>query len=307
MRDPLIHIGYHKTASSWLQKRLFNNPKAGFWSPWVPGDYYAQFILVNPFEFCPQRARRAFAPELEEAGRRGLVPVLTNEALSGNQYESGYPSRDTALRLHAAYPEGRVLLVIREQKSMLRSWYKHHVRAGLAASVDSYLAPAPPRSCFRPLFQLEFLDYHYLVETYQELFGIDRLLVLPFEQFCHDPAAFLQGICAFAGVEPLDPVPEARVVNEGYSALTVALKRRINALIRADRPRTGPGRSALDRLSTKLFFRFQRAVPPAWHRRFDDRLRDRIDQIVGDRYAGTNRRVCDLTGLDLAQYGYALS
>lgn len=30
----LVHIGYPKTASTWLQPTVFNEAKAGFISPW---------------------------------------------------------------------------------------------------------------------------------------------------------------------------------------------------------------------------------------------------------------------------------
>ena len=30
---PLIHIGYHKTGTSWLQKHVFLNEEAGFSTP----------------------------------------------------------------------------------------------------------------------------------------------------------------------------------------------------------------------------------------------------------------------------------
>ena len=96
VKVPLIHIGYHKTASSWLQKVLFKNPLAGFCSPWRPGEYFAQFILANPFVFCASRARAAFEPGFREAREQGLVPVITNEALSGNQYQPQFPRKDVA-------------------------------------------------------------------------------------------------------------------------------------------------------------------------------------------------------------------
>jgi hypothetical protein len=36
----------------------------------------------------------------------------------------------------------------------------------------------------------------------------------------------------------------------------------------------------------------------------EDRLRRTVDEIVGDRYAESNRRTGELIGVDLAAYGW---
>ena len=33
----LIHIGYHKTGSTWLQQRVFDNADIGYCVPWPSG------------------------------------------------------------------------------------------------------------------------------------------------------------------------------------------------------------------------------------------------------------------------------
>ena len=38
--------------------------------------------------------------------------------------------------------------------------------------------------------------------------------------------------------------------------------------------------------------------------RLETRLREQVDEAVGDRYAESNRRTAELTGLDLASYGW---
>ena len=66
----LIHIGYPKTASTWLQQTLFNNKNAGFISPWgaPSGIAVDQFLTANSFRFSPESTHTVFESGLQEAG-----------------------------------------------------------------------------------------------------------------------------------------------------------------------------------------------------------------------------------------------
>ena len=48
----LIHIGYHKTGTSWLQERLFSNADFGFESPITPDEIRDHLVVQNPLRFC---------------------------------------------------------------------------------------------------------------------------------------------------------------------------------------------------------------------------------------------------------------
>jgi hypothetical protein len=62
----LIHVGYPKTGSTWLEEDLFSRPAAGFWSPWRI-EAKEQFLLSNPYRFSAERVRGVFEPGIEEA------------------------------------------------------------------------------------------------------------------------------------------------------------------------------------------------------------------------------------------------
>lgn len=79
----LIHIGYPKTASGWLQNGLIKDETLGFLAPWgsPSAEAIEQFVIPNTFRFSAESVRRVFEPGLEEAARRKLVPVLSHEHL----------------------------------------------------------------------------------------------------------------------------------------------------------------------------------------------------------------------------------
>lgn len=299
---PLLHLGYHKTGSSWLQAELLRSPRAGFYSPWRPEDYIERLIITNPFAFSPEETRVSFAEGFRHAAENRLVPVITHEMLSGNPWKGGqFNSRATAERLHQTFPEGRVLIVIREQRSMICSLYRHHVRTGLSVSPRRYLMPAEMRSGFEPIFQWAYLEYHWLIGFCQSRFGADRVLVLPFELLKRDCNEFARRVCAFAGAkDPPELTPS--IVNAGYSAFTIAVKRRFNSLMRADKAIGHlPWRH---QFGEKLFHRLDQHVPRGLARRSNQRLHDQVAEVIGDHYAASNRAVQRMTELKLAEYGY---
>ncbi|MGB5311120.1 MAG: hypothetical protein WBN38_03550, partial [Polyangiales bacterium] len=59
---PLLHLGYHKTATTWLQNAVFSDEDLGFISPWgaQAGIAVDEFVLANPFRFNPTQARLRF-------------------------------------------------------------------------------------------------------------------------------------------------------------------------------------------------------------------------------------------------------
>ncbi|TVQ49557.1 MAG: hypothetical protein EA365_00325 [Gloeocapsa sp. DLM2.Bin57] len=128
----LIHIGYPKTASTFLQTVIFNNEENGFVSPWGTQAAIAieEFVLTNPFLFDPEYTRQKLMPDIHKAEKEGLIPVLSNEGLVSLNIHSykNYMADCIANRINQAFPDAKILIMIREQKSMIYSAYKEHIK-----------------------------------------------------------------------------------------------------------------------------------------------------------------------------------
>lgn len=127
---PLIHIGYHKTATTWLQRSVFVSRDAGFALAGSSRDLPSYFANIHSFAFDPTAARDKFGPRVERAEEEGLVPALSAERLSGDPHRGGFDGKLVADRLAETFPEARVLVVFREQGSMLYSLYKQYMKRG---------------------------------------------------------------------------------------------------------------------------------------------------------------------------------
>ena len=298
----MIHIGYHKTATTWLQRHLFNNERASFVCPWSIDEAARQLVDPHAFDFDTEQANRYFEKEIQRASQAGRVPVLSSEELSGNPHSGGYANKTIADRLVAVFPDALVLIVIREQLSMLQSVYKQYLRMGGAASPMQYFFPTTvgPRV---PRFRFENFEYHRLIGYYIRLVGRNRVCVLPMEMLKEDARAFVKRIAEFAGATDPGPLPEEKVY-AAHSGFTAALQRQVNRLF--GHTAVNPGAPFHTWRLVKWYERLDRLVPSTVSELFDRPLERFIEKYAGGRYARSNGDVVQLTGLNLGRFGYEL-
>jgi hypothetical protein len=74
---PLLHIGYYKTGTTFLQTRIFPEPDFSLVAKSTA--LWSSFVEVDPFAWSPSKDRETFETGIREAVERGLVPVLSAE------------------------------------------------------------------------------------------------------------------------------------------------------------------------------------------------------------------------------------
>jgi Sulfotransferase domain len=311
----LLHIGYHKTGSKWLQKSFFQKRANGYaWLGHQRTPIVWDIVRTPALEFDPVPLRRAFEPMLEDAREQGLLPVVSFERFAGHPFSGGYDSKEIAHRLHELFGNARVLIVIREQSDVIVSAYKYYVLRGGASSVEGFVEPPAQDWARVPLFDLRYYEYHHLIRHYQRLFGTERVRTLAYEQFTADAASFVRQIADFTG-RPLPEDAFARLDfdvrrNASPSAVAISVSRRLNRLVhRSDLNPAPLFESALaDRLAKRANPRkLERFVPEGLGRSADRRMKAHVKDLLGDRYAASNRVTQELTGIDLAAWGWPVA
>lgn len=303
MPGPIVHVGYHKTGTSWLQKHLFRTEDRGF-ARLLLSSRHSDFIWVDEFDFDPARYRAEFGPAIAQARAAGRVPIVSSERLSGNPHSGGYDSRRLADRLHAVFPDARILIAIREQRGVILSTYGQYVRAGGVCSLRDYLRG--PGDSRLPWFRLSYFRYDRLVRYYQSLFGREQVLVEAYEHFREDPEAYVRRVCDFCGVVVKDDLPYRQVKNPGLGPLALGLQRRLNPFVVRD-SLNGNSALAIPLLrgpSRALLRGFDRLSPRPWNERLRAGWRRTVAEATEGYYEESNRRTEEATGLDLARLGY---
>ena len=302
---PLLHIGYQKTGSTWLQEHFFRSSSL----PFRRADRRTVneiFVRPSPLAFDPDAARGALAPFIADARAAGALPVLSQERLTGAITLGGIDSKEIAGRLAAVFPGARVLIVIRKQDAMILSNYKQYARVGGVMSLGRFLRPTKQvRSV--PQFDPVFFEYDRLIRIYHGLFGPERVLVLAYEHLRDDPADFVARIYRFCEFEPPSMPQDSEKLNVSYSGPVLSAKRWYNLWF-VGGP-YNPGCIAPvgeNKLVTMTFAALNRLVPASCKAWSDRRMLGLIRLVVGERYRESNARTSALTGLDLSRWNYDL-
>ncbi|HEX4736213.1 MAG TPA: hypothetical protein VH331_01495 [Allosphingosinicella sp.] len=189
---PIVHIGYHKTATTWFQRSVNPHALSHRWIPRVR----VQEALLDPsgMAFDAEKARALLID-----GDGGRPPLLCEENLSGYIHNGGlhgFLPPAVAERIHAVLPDAQIVIFVRSQVSMIAACYRQYVRGGGTHAVHRYLFPtlylrgAYAQPFKVPRFSFDHFEYDRLIALYDALFGRENVHVYPFEDLS-DPAAML--------------------------------------------------------------------------------------------------------------------
>lgn len=300
---PLIHIGYVKTGSTWLQRSIFYQHEL---TPLVPGQNtrsaLVQEIIVNDdFNFNGREARKRLDEVWARVGKPDSVPIWSDETLLGDPCNRRYDTYRNGQKLYETFPDGKVLICIREQIGMAISIYREIIRGGGRYTLEMVLGTGREKQGYSPILKPEYLHYHRAIGFYQSLFGADNVLVLPYELLKTAPGDFVARICQFANLPLVEP-KAAEVYNLGFRGANLALLRRLNCMV-VQNPLT-PGIDRAQKMAIRIVTHMGRFVP----RFIDDRIERKLREQVEGRYNGifseSNATTSKLIGVDLKSLGY---
>jgi len=228
----LIHIGYRKCGSTWMQRRLYplmsgveflgkRYERTSHWTNTV-----RDLILKGHcFDFCADEVREVI--ETHAGPATGKTRILSYEGFTGELWQASIDSQRNADRIKQTFPGAKILIIVRRQVEHIESIYKQYILTGGVLSVQDFLKS----DCHHLRFSLDSLRYDRLAEYYIKLFGQERVLVLPFELMCSDIQGFSDAVCDFLEVPHVMLDAEAKkYVRSGLSARHCEFVRRLNTL-----------------------------------------------------------------------------
>lgn len=299
----LIHIGYHKTATTWLQQLIFENQEFGFKRYLSKQEIKKRIVAPHPLSFDAKELRAYYDALVDDQ----YISVISSERLSGHPHSGGYDSKEICHRLYQAFPEAKVLIAIREQQSAIISNYLQYVQFGGTCKFKDYISPSKIGFTNIPLFRFEHFSYLELVKEYIDLFGKDQVLVLPYEMFRKEPQSYINKITEFLGADEINNLPYGKNVNHRISNLSTGYLRQFNKVF--SRSTINP--SALNAKGfMKLVSRGSKLldslIPKSVHKFFDEQIEKQLEPLIADRYRASNNELAELIGQDLGAYGYKL-
>jgi hypothetical protein len=227
---PLLHPGYHKTGTTWMQRRLFL-PEHGFAPIFDHAEIDALIFQPGPFSYDAAKVR-ALAEERHERLGRHLVPVISSEIMSGQPYIGGRDGRMIADRLKETFPEARVLISIREQLALLPSLYMQYLQAGGTLPWAKFFAGRSVMGNYG--FDPGFWEYDRFVGHYAVLFGRGSVHVHPMEVLMRDPPALVAALNALTGAGTDPANVDFSNATYGAKEFVAPILRRVNHFRRND-------------------------------------------------------------------------
>lgn len=211
MSKVIIHIGYPKCASTYLQQEVF--PLVNSFSL-VRHDGLLKYIIKTPEILYDVDIAKALAKKLFKNSKN---IIISDEGLV--LFESYGPNLDHRVsvckRLHTLFPDAKILMNVRRQSNWLESWYKNLVRTGYCFTFQQFL-----RHCEKN-FTFEGLDYFETYKLYKQMFS--NVDILPVETISKDVLTKL--IFKLCDVEVL--LPEISKKNPGQSKIVTEILRNI--------------------------------------------------------------------------------
>ena len=221
MSRHLIHIGFPKAGSTTLTAWFDQHPQLEFAPNGVGGYYHAFEIAARAAEPRPR------PPLWQVTSSESLSSPRESDAVTvAGAWSEARPSiADSRVRvcqtLHRLSPTATMLIVTRGFKSALASGYSQYVRQGGRLTQSDLLAVHSEHGA-------SVLDYDGTVGLYEEAFGPERVVVMPYELLRDDPHAFFG---ALAERLELDAGPDAVPrLNPSLSPAAIVWYRRLSAV-----------------------------------------------------------------------------
>lgn len=302
-RRALVHIGYHKTATTWFQRQFYPHVRN---RRYIDRERVREALLgADALMFDPASCRELLT---------GPEPViLCEEALCGHYQNGGLNgcmSKDVADRLGRVFEDADIVVFVRDQREMIARCYLEYVRRGGTHSCTRFLFPYREQRYASkwykaPGFTFDHFDFLPLMRYYRRLFGEQRVHVFAYESFVEAPQEFIRRYCDRLALDVNREGLEFGWSNVSYRRNTLALARVLNRLSSAN---------AIDRgfALPVLRKRWRQGVMELWNRStlggrpVDARsiLGAETLALIESRFAASNRQLSQEFGLPLARHRY---
>jgi hypothetical protein len=271
-----------------------------------------EMLRRQPRIFMPSlKEPQFFASEMRVGARAERLPDTLEEYLAlfdaarpdqllGEASPSYLRSHTAAALIAEVQPAARIVAILREPASLLRSVHlqfvqavietEYDLRKALALEQDRRQGRSLPRPGFSPqaLYYSDHVRYVEQLRRYHDVFGPENVLVLIYDDFRADNEGTVREVLRFLGVDDAAPVEEveanptvrarSRTMHELVHAVAVGrgpVSTGIKEVVKALTPE-GPRRRLLGAFRRRLVY----AAPPAADEQLMSELRRRFKPEV---------------------------
>ncbi|MCF8011405.1 MAG: sulfotransferase [Clostridiales bacterium] len=227
MRQNIIfHIGYPKSASTTLQKHLFqkhpeiNNlgiyptSNIGIDTNVVDNncvylrdnnlyDFYCNLVMLPSIDYFYSDNINLFEKYIKKYLCKDKINVFSNERVA-SVYFSHDDVKVKADRLKEIFPNAKILIIIRNQLDLIKSQYRDHpfdprnLSIGKPVSLHKWIEIALN---YDSVYFLNSLKYYELINYYANLFGKNNINIMLFEELVQSPEIFSEKMSEIMNID----------------------------------------------------------------------------------------------------------
>ncbi len=256
MNNVILHIGIHKTATTFFQKRIWPNLKT---YTLLTRPYTQHNYAFNKLQYADDSLykKEMMVEEIKNIGAEKLL--ISDEALSGKVIYFSYLNRSIiARRLKEIFPKSKLIIFIRDQKDILISHYSTYIKNPYGTkrinelfwkpernfSYDDYIS-TPGLYDLQTLYfntndyfiHLDCFLYAPMLKMYFEIF--QDVEVILYEEFKKDKIQVINKIENIIGEKILlDKININQRENKKLSYRDIEIKRNINRYLKFTKNKT---------------------------------------------------------------------
>jgi len=283
----IFHIGYHKTATTWFQKKFYHK-------------------VLNVEYIARSKIRSFFYENQEQVFASSKDLIFCDEELSGNIHNSGMSGflTEAIANKISKFENPNVIIFIRNQYDIITSSYLQYVKEGGNYSLSQYIYHKKyTRSNRTALFSYSHFDYLNLISKYENLIGRENVYIYLYEDFVNNQKQFIESFIKEHNFEIDITSIDFSKTNSSYSYLSLFLARIINSFSR---------KNVLYKyyiFHIPLIYEYARVILrrisifPIHNKSF---LGKKIQTDIQKKYAESNKKLISAYNLDLEKYNYPL-
>lgn len=291
-----VYIGLQKTGSTYIRGYLYNHPEVSctrhgaFFQKEqseatdakleMARKEYGELFPCDPHTSCRVDMYESIGMGYCLASPKNWTAEYFLKADQEFQREKVFvDQRCIAARIKAILPEAKILLTIRNQLAWFDSNYRHfldYMPRG-RDSLSHFLGTTEGK------LMADAAMFDRTVQTYDELFGPDRVMVLPVELIERDENTAIESLCKFLKISHLPYLEKHKAYNKG---------RTLDSLLAARASDRRGGGSVVTRLAR------------LWNQREIGLSTENHLGLISNIYAASNARLSERIGYSLKNLGY---
>lgn len=261
----IVHVGFPKTATTFLQWEIFPKLEGINYVDYRDcGKIFPPLIYLDDLDYNSTEVAQTL-----KTYKKGDSNLFSFESLAGAPFifkglgRSKIPQRLKNLGFDKA------VITIRDQVDILDSLYRQYVIQGGVMRCKDFLNRDNKWSLYVRVFNPDYLKYDSLISKYQEVFGVENVLVLTNESLKSNQDNYLGELQKFIGYN-LSKSSNHRKANQSLSNLSIAALRIVNHFIFTSQK---PNNLLWGKISTKYVSKIFIAILEPYFFRFFSRKR----------------------------------